>query len=481
MLCSEPNAAAGDAISPGREAGGWRHLFCGVERCVPIAGGREAVYANLDNAASTPPLRAVRDTVHELADWYSSVHRGTGYKSLLSTALYEEARHRVAGFVGADTHRDSVVFVKSTTEAINHVAGALSRRKSGLVLTTGMEHHANLLPWRHRLSTIVSPLDSEGRLDLGAMEETLSRYLGRVRLVAVSGASNVTGLVNPIHDIAAMAHRYGALVLVDAAQLAPHRRIDMRAWDDAGHIDFLAFSGHKMYAPYGTGVLVGPADFFDAQPEVLGGGAVDLVTDHETLWSAMPDREEAGSPNVLGAIALSVAMDEIERMGYESVEAHELGLAQAVAEEVRRVPGVSILGPDWSSLSGERLGLLSLTVSDIPSALVSAALSWEWGIGVRHGCFCAHPYLLRLLHVDDDCVTQVREAAVRQEARPRPGAVRVSFAPYNTPEEADALVRALRSIALEGPREEYAVDSHGNFAPVHGWPAVPSISAFVPA
>jgi selenocysteine lyase/cysteine desulfurase len=437
------------------------------------------VYANLDNAASTPPLRAVRDAVHELADSYSSVHRGTGYKSLLSTALYEEARHRVARFVGADTQRDSVVFVKSTTEAINHVAGALCRRNSGLVLTTGMEHHANLLPWRHRLQTIVSPVDSKGRLDLDAMEQTLLRHLGRVRIVAVSGASNVTGLVNPIHDIAAMAHRYGALVLVDAAQLAPHRRIDMRAWDDAGHIDFLAFSGHKMYAPYGTGVLVAPTDFFDAQPEVMGGGAVDLVTEQETFWSAMPDREEAGSPNVLGAIALSVAMDEIEGMGYESVEAYELGLAEAVVAELRHVPGVCILGPEWSSPSEDRLGMVSLTVGGVPSALVAAALSWEWGIGVRHGCFCAHPYLLRLLGLEDDDVTRFGETTVRQEPRARPGAIRISFAPYNTAEEAGMLVCALRSIAVDGPREEYVVDPHGNFAPVHGWPAMPSISTFV--
>jgi selenocysteine lyase/cysteine desulfurase len=459
----------------------WRHLFCGIDRAVPVAGGGTAVYVNLDNAASTPPLRAVRGAVHELADWYSSVHRGTGYKSLVSTALYEEARQRVARFVGADPVAESVVFVKSTTEAINHVAGALCRTRGGAVLTTAMEHHANLLPWRHRLYTVVSPLDSHGRLDLHAMERELVRHLGKIKLVAVSGASNVTGLVNPIHDVAAIAHRYGALVLVDAAQLAPHRRIDMRDWGDPGHIDFLAFSGHKLYAPYGTGVLVGPTDFFSADPEVLGGGAVDLVTDDETVWSAMPDREEAGSPNVLGAIALAVAIDEIEHMGFDAVEAHETGLTRRVAEELGRVPGVTLLGPPWHTPTEDRLGLLSFDVSGLNSSLVAAALSWEWGIGVRHGCFCAHPYLMDLLGVSGDGVAQVRDAILRGEHGDRPGAVRVSFAPYNTAEEASLVVRALRSVVLEGPREEYVVDAQGNFAPTGGWPELPVINAFVAA
>jgi selenocysteine lyase/cysteine desulfurase len=461
--------------------GAWRGLFCGIDRSVPVAGGRTARYANLDNAASTPPLRAVRDAVHDAADWYSSVHRGTGYKSLLSTALYEEARQRVARFVGAHPATDSVVFVKSTTEAINHVAGALCRTRGGAVLTTAMEHHANLLPWRHRLTTIVSPLDSDGRLDLDAMERVLARHLGNIKLVAVSGASNVTGLVNPIHDIAAMAHRYGALVLVDAAQLAPHRRIDMRAWDDPGHIDFLAFSGHKLYAPYGTGVLVGPTDFFSADPEVMGGGAVDVVTGDETVWSSMPEREEAGSPNVLGAIALAVAIDSVEHMGFDAVEAHEVALARRVAEDLRPVPGVSLIGPPWHARSDDRLGLLSFHISGVNSSLVAAALSWEWGIGVRHGCFCAQPYLMELLGVDGDGVAQVRDDILRGEHRNRPGAVRVSFAPYNTAAEAGLLVRALCSIAADGPREEYVVDAHGNFAPACGWPELPAISALVAA
>ena len=456
----------------------WRELFCGVDREVPVAGGGTAPYANLDNAASTPPLRAVRDAVHALADWYSSVHRGTGYKSLVSTHLYESARERVARFVGADASQ-SVVFVKTTTEATNHVAGTLARTRGGPVLTTLLEHHANLLPWRHRLGCVVTGVDAHGRLDLEAMERALVDHRGSISLVAVSGASNVTGLVTPIDDVAALAHRHGALVLVDAAQLAPHRRIDMHPAHDPRHIDFLAFSAHKLYAPYGCGVLVGPRDFFTGMPEVLGGGAVDVVTPDDTVWAAMPDREEAGSPNVVGAVALAVAIDSVETMGFDAVEEHEVGLARHVVNGLGNVSGARVVGPPWRDGDEDRLGLLSIDVDGVDHSLLAAALSWEWGIGARHGCFCAHPYIEHLLGLSDEEVKRLREAVVRGDRSQLPGAVRVSFAPYNTRAEADLTVRAVTAIAAEGPRAEYVRDAHADFRPAGGWPALPDVDALL--
>ena len=475
-----PRRGAGMTLATAA-ASAWRELFCGVDREVPVAGGGTAPYVNLDNAASTPPLRAVRDAVHALADWYSSVHRGTGYKSLVSTHLYESARERVARFVGADPATQSVVFVKTTTEATNHVAGTLARTAGGTVLTTVMEHHANLLPWRHRLECVVTGVGADGRVDLEAMERALADHRGAITLVAVSGASNVTGLVTPIHDVAELAHRHGARILVDAAQLAPHRRIDMRSADDPRHIDFLAFSAHKLYAPYGCGVLVGPRDFFTGMPEVLGGGAVDVVTPDDTVWAAMPDREEAGSPNVVGAVALAVAIDAVEAMGLDAVEDHEVGLARCVEAGLRGVPGARVVGPPWRDGDEDRLGLLSIDVEGVHHSLLAAAMSWEWGIGVRHGCFCAHPYIEHLLGLSEQEVRLLRAAVIGGDRSRLPGAVRVSFAPYNTEAEAELVVRAVTSLTTEGPRAEYVRDAHGDFRPAGGWPALPDLTAILPA
>jgi selenocysteine lyase/cysteine desulfurase len=293
-----------------------------------------------------------------------------------------------------------------------------------------MEHHANLLPWRHRLECVVTGVGADGRVDLEAMERALADHRGAITLVAVSGASNVTGLVTPIHDVAELAHRHGARILVDAAQLAPHRRIDMRPADDPGHIDFLAFSAHKLYAPYGCGVLVGPRTFFTGMPEVLGGGAVDVVTPDDTVWAAMPDREEAGSPNVVGAVALAVAIDAVEAMGLDAVEDHEVGLARRVEAGLRGIPGARVLGP--LGLSEEEVRLL-------------------------------------------------RAAVIGGDRSRLPGAVRVSFAPYNTEAEAELVVRAVTSVATEAPRAEYVRDAHGDFLPAVGWPALPDLSAILPA
>ncbi|HYL08608.1 MAG TPA: aminotransferase class V-fold PLP-dependent enzyme, partial [Candidatus Udaeobacter sp.] len=282
--------------------GQWREHFAGVDLPVPILGGRTVTGINFDNAASTPPLKRVRDQVTGFSDLYSSVHRGTGYKSRMSTDAYEHAREQVAQFLHVDAATQVVIFVKGTTDALNRIAAEQARLDGRHVLVTEMEHHADLLPWRHRSGHIMVGLTEDGHLDLAAIERTLIDANGGIGLVAVCGASNVTGFVSPIHEVAELAHRHGARISVDAAQLAPHHRIDVRPANDPGHLDFVSMSGHKMYAPYGAGVLVAPRDFFSGAPEVMGGGAISIVTWDDTVWADLPDREEAGSPNVIGAV-----------------------------------------------------------------------------------------------------------------------------------------------------------------------------------
>ena len=206
----------------------------------------------------------------------------------------------------------------------------------------------------------------------------------------------------------------------------------------------MSWSGHKMYAPFGAGVLVGPrAAFADGDPFLAGGGAVDLVDLDEVVWTDPPEREEAGSPNVVGAVALAAAVEEFERLGWEAILAHERDMAARLRKAVADVPGVTVLGPGPGV---ETLPVVSFTVDGVPPALVAARLSAEHAIGVRHGCFCAHPYLMHLFHVSSERVHQLREEVSCGDRRGMPGAVRISFGFYNTRPEVDAAVDALWSI-----------------------------------
>lgn len=218
-----------------------KEQFMGHDQRVPLLDGRSTPYVNLDNAASTPALKTVMDAVTRFMPLYSSVHRGSGYKSRLSTKAYDRAREIVGAFVGADPETNTVIFGKNTTEAINKLAYRLPLSENAVVLTTLLEHHSNDLPWRNRAKVVRVGATPEGRLDEDDFDLKLAAYAGRVALVAVSGASNVTGFVQPIHRLACKAHAVGAKILVDAAQLAPHRAIDMKDDDDLEHLDFVTF------------------------------------------------------------------------------------------------------------------------------------------------------------------------------------------------------------------------------------------------
>ncbi|MCX5971303.1 MAG: aminotransferase class V-fold PLP-dependent enzyme, partial [Coprothermobacterota bacterium] len=305
------------------EVAALRRQIVGIDRPVPLLDGSLKPYVYLDNAASTPALRPVQEKVNELLEWYSSVHRGSGYKSLLTTDAYERSRQIVASFCGADPSRDCVIFVKNTTEAINKLAHRISLQPGEVVLTTGMEHHSNDLPWRGRGRVEYVGLTPEGSLDLDDLAGKLQRLSGRVRLVAVTGASNVTGFINPLHEAAELAHQAGALFFADCAQLAPHRSVSMGDSNSLGHLDFLALSGHKLYAPFGSGVLIGPQDFFQCgPPDMVGGGTIEIVSRDEVFWADAPQREEAGSPNVVGAVALAAAIQTLQEVGMERIAAH---------------------------------------------------------------------------------------------------------------------------------------------------------------
>jgi selenocysteine lyase/cysteine desulfurase len=427
----------------------------GAGKLVPVVPDGSRRYVNLDWAASAPALTVVADAVAAFLPWYSSVHRGAGFASVVSTEAYEAARHTVAGFVVARAD-DVVIFTRNTTDSMNLMASALP--PGGRVLAFESEHHANLLPWRNAGEYLPIPgSPDEALASLRAALAAPGARATETTLVAVTGASNVTGELWPVADIVAIAHEYGARVVVDAAQLAPHRAIDMTALD----VDYLAFSGHKLYAPYGAGVLVGRRDWLAVAPPYLaGGGAVQFVTTEEVLWSEPPERHEAGSPNVVGAVALAAACRELQRVGMAAVAEHERALLARARDALADVPGLAAYGL-WDD-NAERIGVLTFNVEGIDHALLAAALSAEHAVGVRHGCFCAHPLMLRLLAVGAACAEEIRTGMRQGENLHIPGAVRMSVGAGASADDIDALAAALHAIAARGPQWHYEMSSTGD-------------------
>lgn len=437
-----------------------RDQIVGVETLVPLFDGTHSPCINFDNASTTPALKPVLDKLNEFMQWYASVGRGAGIKSRLSTKTLEEVRELVYRFVGADPKRHTVIFGKNATEVINQLARRIPFRSGDIVISTAMEHHSNDLPWRAVAQVKCVEVDERGVLDLGHLAHLLNRHANAVRLVAVTGASNVTGVVNPIHDIAEMAHSVGAKLCVDAAQLAPHRSIRMDDVAVERSIDYLAFSAHKMYAPFGIGVLVGLTDLFqEGVPDHVGGGQVDLVTRDHILWSAPPAREEAGTPNIVGAVALGKTILCLQDVGLQPIAAHEAGLTQHLLGRLSRIERIAVYGDTEADRSADRLGVVPFSIEGVPHELVAAILDGEAGIGVRDGLFCAHPYVLRLLNESADTVARLSQELGKGVPVHMPGLTRVSFGMYNTRAEVDVLVEVLEGISRGRYEGQYTQDA----------------------
>ena len=336
----------------------------GADLVAPTLRGART-YANLDHAASTPALVAVRDAVDAVLSTYSSVHRGNGFASRVTSDWYEQARAEVARFVGA-REDDTVVFTRNTTDSLNLLARALPADTT--VVVFGSEHHAALLPWAD--STCVTlPVPTGVDAALADLDAALGVVTTQHRLVVVAGASNVTGEVWPLDEVVRVARRHGARVALDAAQLAPHRAIELRG----DLVDYVAFSGHKLYAPYGAGVLAGRSDWLDeAAPYLRGGGATARVTTTGATWTTGAARHEGGSPNVVGAVALAAACATLTRHR-SAVEVHERTLLAELRVGLAAIPDVGL-----HSFFGEqhdRVGVVAFTVAGLDSSLVSAVLS----------------------------------------------------------------------------------------------------------
>ena len=438
----------------------FRRDILGVEKKVPTLGGKYLPYINFDNAASTPALQPVVEEMQDFLQWYSGVHRGTGYKSLLSSQFYDDSHETIANFVGADLDSQCVIMVKNTTEAINKLSYRMSFARGDVVISSMMEHHSNDLPWRNKARVKYIRVDQQGLLDLGDLEKLLQLHYPRVRLVTICGASNVTGHINPIHRIAEMAHAYRAEILVDGAQLLAHHPVNMIKEGDPRHIDYLAFSGHKIYAPFGSGVLIGPRKtFLQGEPEYSGGGTVDLVSRNQVWWTGLPEREEAGSPNVIGAFTLARSLQYLQKIGIEKLALYEEELLLYARERLQKLPGIKIYG------SFPRLAVISFNIKGLEHALLGSILCFEAGIGVRTGCFCAQGYVRNLLGIDAESISGIYEG---KEPALLPGMLRISLAAYNTREEIDRLLQGLERIIAQ--QTDFKKNYHFS----------PSVGAYIP-
>ncbi|MEV7111807.1 aminotransferase class V-fold PLP-dependent enzyme [Streptomyces anulatus] len=430
---------------------------------VPLVTGGEVTYAALDYAASAPALQRVWDDVAAYAPYYGSVHRGAGYLSQLSTDLFENSRRTVAEFLGCRAD-DQVVFTRSTTDSLNLLAAAIPADCQVFVYET--EHHASLLPWRDAQVTYLNAPRTPAQA-VESLERALAdRDPYGPALVCVTGASNVTGELWPVRELAAAAHAHGARIVLDAAQLAPHHPVDIAELD----VDWVAFSGHKLYAPFGSGVLAGRADWLQAaEPYLAGGGASRKVARRadggvDVDWHTTAARHEAGSPNVIGVYSIASACKALTEAGFEGLVAREQELVGRVREGLAEVPEVQVL-----SLFGDdapRVGVISFVVRGWNSSHFAAALSAEYGIGVRDGLFCAHPLVRTLLGSDPqdpgECGAPEAEPGERSL-----NAIRVSFGAGTPDEHIDRFLRAVSELVREGARWNYRTED-GRCVPDRG-------------
>lgn len=376
----------------------------------------------LDNSATTQKPRQVLDVVEKYYEFdNSNVHRGVHTLSERATEEYEAAREKVRTFIQANSTKE-ILFTRGATTSLNWVArgyGDKFIQAGDEIIISMMEHHANIVPWQQlamRTGAVLKYVhfDEEGHLDL---EEYQSLLTDKTKIVAIAHVSNVLGIVNPVKDMARLAHEKGAIMVVDGAQSVPHMPVDVKDLD----CDFFAFSGHKMCAPTGIGVLYGKEELLNAMdPVEFGGEMIDFVYDTNSTWTELPWKFEAGTPNIAGGIGLGAAIDYLDHLGMENIHHYEQELVQYVLPKLEAIPGLILYGPKNPA---EHTGVISFNIEGIHPHDVSTALDME-GVAVRAGHHCAQPLM--------------RELGT-------PATVRASFYFYNTKEEADKLVEAIKA------------------------------------
>ncbi|MFH1850967.1 MAG: aminotransferase class V-fold PLP-dependent enzyme [Candidatus Neomarinimicrobiota bacterium] len=431
--------------------------FIGLDTVYRLADGRQSRRIYLDSTASTLMMKAAYDAVEEYYQHYANTHSLLHFSARISTDQYRWAHERILSFLNADPERYTCFFTGSgSTAAINRIARVFRdyRPDRGTAFVSLMEHHSNDLPHRkHARKVVHIPFEmrtgNPGCIDLTTLKAELERNSDSASYVAVTGVSNVTGIINPVHDIAELAHKYGAFILVDGAQMAAHLpvRISGHA-NPTRNLDAFVFSGHKTYVPGSPGVVICRKDILSAlEPEEVGGGMVDQVfVEKYTISSHFPDREEAGTPNIPGAIGLAAAIEVLDTIGMQTIYKDEDELIRYALEKIQALPGLAVYG-ETNCDSCPRAASISFNILGIDHGLVAAVLNDYHCIAVRNECFCAHPYVKEMIM--DYLISRVGKVNFDDfniDLKIKAGMVRASFGLYSTRADVDALVAALEDI-----------------------------------
>ena len=420
----------------------YRDLYDGIDDKIQLPSGKYITPINFDNGATTPPLKSVTKVIQDNIKNYGPISRGVGFKGEYCTTKFNNARDTILDFFGlGDCNTHTVIYTKSDTESLNILANLLIKDKEDIILTTRMELHANDLPFRRLGKMAYVDVDELGRINLDDIKKELKKANGKIKVVTVTGASNVTGYITPIHEIAKLAHKYGAIIIVDGAQLVAHKEVNMKGSCEEESIDFLTFSAHKAYAPFGSGAIVGRKDYLNMKnPLLTGGGCVAGVFDEDTILTSIPERYEAGTQNLFGVMAMEQALKDLKDIGFENIEKHEAYLKNYIINNMKNINNVILYGD--TNYTNDRLGVITFNIKDINYEEVALRMATEKGISLRPGKFCAHPYVFRLLGVSDsDAYRDIVSGDYFY------GMVRASLGLYNTIEEIDIFLNQLELIS----------------------------------
>ncbi len=440
--------------------------FIGLDTLYTRADGKKTRRIYLDSTASTLMMKAAHNAIEALYDHYANTHSLLHFSAKIATENYNWAHDRILSFVNADPDKYTCFFTGSgATTGINRLARVFRdyQKDRDVVLVSLMEHHSNDLPHRKHAGKVVHiPLDNHqgqpGCINMEVLEQELEAHKDRINYIAMTGVSNVTGIINPIYDIAELAHSYGALILVDGAQMAAHLPIKMSGHKNPDrNIDALVFSGHKTYVPGSPGAIICRKDILSSmEPEEVGGGMVDQVhVSRYTVTDVFPDREEAGTPNIPGAIGLATAIDVLDRIGMDIIFDEEINLINSALTKIKQLAGVVIYGETDCKIC-PRAASISFNVRGMDHGLVAAILNDYHNIAVRNECFCAHPYVKEMIIEElEYSREEIESIDIDANFKVKAGMVRASFGIYSTEKDVEALIYALKDIVAR--KTEYSL------------------------
>jgi len=447
--------------------------FIGLDTEYETADGELSRRTHLDGAASPLGAEIALRTIQQLLPHYSNTHSYVHHSAQVSTRALAWAHQQILSTFGADANDYTAIFSGAgTTAAINRIARgmAASRPERKIVLVSAMEHHANDLPHRQFNNEVhYIPLTGygpeQGAIDLQELEKLLKKYQGKVNYIALSSVSNVTGIRNPVTEITRLAHAHDTIVLLDAAQSVAHQPTQLSQNNSESEVDLLVFSGHKLYTPTAPGVLIAKKEVLAALGgQDLGGGSVADVSYYDyQLLTEYPYKEQSGTPNIVGAIALAKVIESLDIYGFDKIEQHDAALCEELFTALSSLPKIKVYGCSTSP----RTGALSFNHMDIDHGLLAAILNDYFAIAVRNECFCAHPYVSSMLKEElwQIDLSDIAEEKHEEYINRKRGMVRVSISLYNTSSDIETLISALDSIGseIDKYRPHYQAQPDGSY------------------